>query len=625
MFSPLVRLCSLWISQGCRVVADNALRVWLFFETARLGDAERQSGWHLITALLMIPAIAFAPLNGALCNALAKPRVLVGSALFLVTCQLLFLILASSGEPSWLVCWALTAVGAAIYSPTRYALLPAGSQDTHIALPRVNGWFEMGIFAGVVGGMMLGGHYREHLTGNLPTAVLLSTLLNGLALFFALPVKFVSDVRRPESPIEAVRGFFRDVGRVVREPEPRACLVGLAVLRGLLTAMAGAFLPTLIESKAEDAIARVIYLAVWILAGVGAGSLLAGWQKHPRRILGLVPLGAFGMTVGLLFAAGSELPSPVVCLIFGVMAGLVNVPLAATYQADVPADARGNAMAIRNFAENVCIAILSLLLFGLARSAGWGSGTQLLLVAGLAGIMTLLAFWTLRRELIELVLEWIFLFFYRIRFAGPGLDAFPLKGPVLVIANHSCYVDPLLLGKGIPRSLIPMMTSYFFDRPLIRWFMVHIVRAIRVDQTKFSRERPELDAAVQALDRGECVVLFPEGLLRRKEEPPLKLFGQGGWRILQDRPTTPVVFCWIEGGWGSYLSYKDGPPGKNKKMDWFYPIGIGMGAAEPLPADVLADQRTTRLYMMKQVLQMRGHLGLEPFTLPNLKEQEDEA
>ena len=35
------------------------------------------------------------------------------------------------------------------------------------------------------------------------------------------------------------------------------------------------------------------------------------------------------------------------------MGGLVNVPLSATYQADVPADARGNAMAIRNFADYV--------------------------------------------------------------------------------------------------------------------------------------------------------------------------------------------------------------------------------------------------------------------------------
>ncbi len=45
-------------------------------------------------------------------------------------------------------------------------------------------------------------------------------------------------------------------------------------------------------------------------------------------------------------------------------------------------------------------------------------------------------------------------------------------------------------------------------------------------------------------------MIFPEGFLRRKEEQPLRRFGQGAWAILQARPDTPVFATWIEGGVG---------------------------------------------------------------------------
>ena len=50
---------------------------------------------------------------------------------------------------------------------------------------------------------------------------------------------------------------------------------------------------------------------------------------------------------------------------------------------------------------------------------------------------------------------------------------------------------------------------------------------------------------------------------------PLSQFGQGVWHILHERPDTPVVVCWIEGGWGCYFSYYNGPPTVNKRFDWW--------------------------------------------------------
>jgi 1-acyl-sn-glycerol-3-phosphate acyltransferase len=294
---------------------------------------------------------------------------------------------------------------------------------------------------------------------------------------------------------------------------------------------------------------------------------------------------------------------------------LINVPLAATFQAAVPADARGNAMAVRNLTDYVCATIAGVGLYLLARFADFSGPDQLWLIAAVSLVGTCAAWWVFRRELWEQVIEFLFAIMYRFRAAGPGLDGFPLKGPVIIVANHSAWMDPMWLAKVIPRTLIPMMTSVFFDHWLLRWTMIYLADAIRVEASGFRRDVPELQTAIDALDAGKCLVIFPEGRMRRTEEQPLRMFGQGIWHILRERPETPVVLCWIEGGWGSYFSYFKGKPTKNKPFDIRHPVGIAVGEAKPLDAEVLADHRKTRQYLMEQCLAMRTHLGLEAFAV----------
>jgi 1-acyl-sn-glycerol-3-phosphate acyltransferase len=149
----------------------------------------------------------------------------------------------------------------------------------------------------------------------------------------------------------------------------------------------------------------------------------------------------------------------------------------------------------------------------------------------------------------------------------------------------------------------------------LRWTMIYLADAIRVEAAGFRRDIPELQKAIDALDAGKCLVIFPEGRLRRTQEQPLKMFGQGVWHILRERPETPVVVCWIEGGWGSYYSHFNGPPTKNKKLDIAHPIGVAVGEPHAIDAEILADQRKTRRYLMEQCLAARQYLALEPLAL----------
>jgi len=123
--------------------------------------------------------------------------------------------------------------------------------------------------------------------------------------------------------------------------------------------------------------------------------------------------------------------------------------------------------------------------------------------------------------------------------------------------------------------------------------------------------------AIAGLSQGDTIMIFPEGWLRRKEDHSLRRFGQGVHQMLKAHPQTPVIVCWIEGGWRSFASYWQGPPTKNKRMDFWRPIRIGISAPEVLKPELLADQRATRRYLMQACLQARAFLGLTPFPAPD--------
>jgi 1-acyl-sn-glycerol-3-phosphate acyltransferase len=426
-----------------------------------------------------------------------------------------------------------------------------------------------------------------------------------------MPAWFASDIRRPESAGKAIIGFFRDCRRIWQIPDARASLVLLAGFWGLLIAGSGAIFAYTHTLESWDRHIDLLQALLMVAIGTAAGAFCAGLQGHPRRALGLVPLGALGMLVTLAWAGAK--PSAILwpALALGFMAGLVFVPLRAIYQESVPADARGNALAVSNTANYFMVIVLAVPIFLLTQARIMTGIGQVWLIAVLAGGGALIAGWLFFREVLELLIEFMIWPLYRIKGRGPGLYDFPLRGPLLVVVNHSSWLDPVWLAKVLPRRMTPMMTSLFYDKPILRWLMVRVVHAIRVEASEFRREAPELQEAVAALDRGECVVVFPEGRMRRRDDQPLNRFGQGIWHILHERPGIPVIPCWIEGGWGSYFSYRDGPPTTNKRFDRWRLIEVAVADPEIISTSVLADHRTTRAHLMRACLEARKYLGLE--------------
>jgi 1-acyl-sn-glycerol-3-phosphate acyltransferase len=599
-----LRLASLWVSQVARILADNCLRVFIVLRAAEVSAAAGEFTWDVAAALFVLPALVLAPVNGALGNSLPKRLVLAAAAAFCLGAVGIF---AVTGGP-WLACLGVVALGNALYSPARYALLPAAAQDARLPLARVNAWIEMGAVSAVVAGLVLGGEL--HAVAETVT-IMVILALNVVGLLAAVPAWFPSDVSRPESPGRALLGFFRDSRRVWRRKETRGCLLAVAALRGLVLAASGLVLAVNLGGAAPDFHA-LLTAAMLVLLGAAGGSLLAGVQGHPTRVLGVVPFAATGLCACLAAAALVQPVPAWLYVLVGLMGGLVNVPLLSTYQASLPADARGNGLALLNMAGYAAMSVLALGMAGLARGQLVSLSVRIGILAVLAAVGAGVAWRVLLRDSYEQVLEMLFAPFYRVRGYGPGLGRLPREGPLLVVANHSAWLDPAWLSRVVPRRLVALLTSQFYDLPVLHFLAVYVVHAIRVEDSSFRREAPELDQAISALDRGECVLIFPEGQMRKKADRLLYRFGRGVWHVLQARPSTPVVVCWIEGGWGSYVSYFNGPPAKNKRVDFWRRIRIGVQAAEVLDKDVLADHRATRDYLMRRCLEARQYLGLPP-------------
>ena len=68
---------------------------------------------------------------------------------------------------------------------------------------------------------------------------------------------------------------------------------------------------------------------------------------------------------------------------------------------------------------------------------------------------------------------------FRVYFRYQTHNAPRLKGAFVLVANHSSFIDPLLVGLGVRRRLVFMMNDVYYRNPRTRW-LYRLCRAIPV-------------------------------------------------------------------------------------------------------------------------------------------------
>jgi putative phosphoserine phosphatase/1-acylglycerol-3-phosphate O-acyltransferase len=123
-----------------------------------------------------------------------------------------------------------------------------------------------------------------------------------------------------------------------------------------------------------------------------------------------------------------------------------------------------------------------------------------------------------------------------------GIERIPVEGPVILVANHRSYFDPMVVSMVVARTgrtVRFLGKKEVFDVPVVGRLAISM-GGIRVDRGTGSDE--PLRAAVQALEAGEMVAIMPQGTIPRGPsffDPELK--GRWGAARLAHLTRAPVV------------------------------------------------------------------------------------
>ena len=120
----------------------------------------------------------------------------------------------------------------------------------------------------------------------------------------------------------------------------------------------------------------------------------------------------------------------------------------------------------------------------------------------------------------------------------------PRRGPALVVANHNSHLDVFVLMSLFPGALLPRLqpvaaADYFLSHRLLSWFARRVLAIIPIERHGRSGRRDPLAPIESALDRGQIVILFPEGT--RGEPETLGQLQSGVAHLLQRHPDLACI------------------------------------------------------------------------------------
>ncbi len=120
-----------------------------------------------------------------------------------------------------------------------------------------------------------------------------------------------------------------------------------------------------------------------------------------------------------------------------------------------------------------------------------------------------------------------------------GLSRIPRKGPVIVVSNHVSNLDPIFMVQAARRPIHFLSKKENFEKPIKRFVMTSTGQ---IETYRQGGARDALARAVDVLDSGLALGIFPEGTRSRSHESPYLQRGKTGIARLAARfPDVQVV------------------------------------------------------------------------------------
>ncbi len=501
--------------------------------------------------------------------------------------------------PLLLACVFLMGLHSTLFGPVKYAYLPQQLREhEHTG---GNGMVEMGTFVAILlgnvgGGLLMG---VPEAGRHWVAAACFAVAVLGWLMARAIPASPSSD---PDLKINwnPVSETWRNLRLAAAYPSVFRSLLGISWMWFF-----GAVFLAQFPSFARDVLHGDEHVASLLLVvfsvGIAVGSLLCERFSHRHVEIGLVPIGAVGMTVFAfdLYLAASGLTHPAEAPLFtasafvaqaghgrvmvdlallAFSAGLYSVPMYALIQLRSQPSHRARIIAANNIL-NALFMIVSSLAAGAMLSAGFSIPEVFGATALLNVLVVGYVFWLMPEYIVRLVMLFVARIVYRLRVRGD--HHLPTDGAAILVCNHVSFVDAVILGVLSPRPMVFIMDHRIFRTPGIGWFF-RLVKAIPIAPQKEDPAAYEaaFERARAVLNEGELLCLFPEGAITR--DGKLQPFKAGIMKILETNPV-PVIPAALHNLWGSSFSRIDGVAlARPLRRGVFNPVGLVVG--EPIPA-----------------------------------------
>ena len=536
----------------------------------------------VIGALFILPFLLLSATSGQLTDKFDKTRMIR----FVKNLEIAIMLVAALGfwlgqVPVLLLCTFLMGVHSTLFGPVKFAYLPQVLSERE--LTGGNGMVEMGTFVAILLGNVAGG-LLVALPGVGHGAVALACL--ALALVGRVLAQYIPGAPATDPGLRVNWNPFTETWRNLRlahgNPVVFRSLLGISWMwffGAVFLSQFPSFAKEVLHGNEQVASLLLVVFSI----GIGTGSLLCEVLSRRHVEIGLVPLGAIGMSVFSidLYFAARGLPPPTGLMagaaagyyslggflaqpahwrvmadlaLLSLFAGLYSVPMYALIQLRSQPTHRARIIAANNIL-NALFMIASSLIAGALLGAGL-TVPQVFLLTGLANAVVAFYIFMLVPEYLLRFVAWVASrFIYRFQVRG---DAhIPATGAAILACNHVSFVDAVLLMAASPRPIRFLMDHRIFQVPVLGW-LFRLAKAIPVAPQKEDPQayQAAFDAAAQVLREGDLLAIFPEGGITRDGQ--LQPFKGGIVKILEraqmEGVQAPVVPMALTDLWGSFFS-----------------------------------------------------------------------
>ena len=609
------RLLPLFITQFFGAFNDNVYKqaLLLIFVFSAIADAYDTNLLNNFAAgLFILPFFLLSATAGALADSYDKAKLVrYIKATEILIAMLVAVALVTQNLVTMLAVLFLYGAQSTFFGPIKFALLP---QQLHPSeLVGGNAMIEMGTFVAILLGTIVGGVLgNSDLLGDMSQV----NVWVSITVIMTAIVGFVACLQiAPAPPAQQAKINWNPVTETVNLI--KLTMERKAVFRSVLGVSWFWLLGSVFLTQVPNLTKEYLYgdgtvvtaLLVVFTVAIAIGSLICERMSGRKIEIGLVPLGALGMSIwgidayfsisaiepvplrsAFEFLGADGIPRLLADLTFlGISAGVFVVPMQALIQNRTPPGKVARVIAGNNVINSLAMVLGAGISILWLTVLDYGIPSLFLLIAILTAFVAAYIFVTVPEFVMRFIVWLVGHSVYRVEHVG--LDNIPDQGPVVLVCNHITYVDFMLLAGAVRRPLRFVMHRSFYDWPVIR-FVCQVGGAVPI-ATK-EEDATVYDEAFERIREGlasnEIFCIFPEGRLTPTGE--MMPFQRGIERILRESPVQVVPVA-LSGLWGSYFSKA---PNARK-----LPKRVRVSAGEPISAD-----EVTASALHETVLELRG-------------------